>query len=53
VGALVAVPLVAVLNAVGHHLLDEPTPDDAEDLLDARGRAEAEEAAAEIGLDKH
>lgn len=24
VGALVAVPLVAVLNAVGHHLLDEP-----------------------------
>lgn len=53
VGALVAVPLVAVLNAVGHHLLDEPTPDDAEDLLDARGRAEAEEAASEIGLDKH
>lgn len=26
VGALVAVPVVAVLNAVGHHLLDEPQP---------------------------
>lgn len=27
VGALVAVPLVAVFNAVGHHLLDEPGAD--------------------------
>lgn len=51
VGALIAVPLVAVLNAVGHHLLDEPTPKEAEDLLDSKGRAEAEEAEAEIGLE--
>ncbi|MEO7270184.1 MAG: AI-2E family transporter [Knoellia sp.] len=34
-GALIAVPLVAVLNAVGHHLLDEePLPDELEDDLE-------------------
>lgn len=34
-GALIAVPLVAVLNAVGHHLLDgEESPDEAEELLE-------------------
>jgi len=34
-GALIAVPLVAVLNAVGHHLLDkEPLPADLEDDLE-------------------
>ena len=26
VGALIAVPVVAVLNAVGHHLLQDPPP---------------------------
>lgn len=26
VGALIAVPIVAVFNAVGHHLLDQPVP---------------------------
>lgn len=36
-GALIAVPLVAVLNAVGHHLLDERSlpADLAEDLAEA------------------
>lgn len=33
IGALTAVPLVAVLNAVGHNLL-EPTPEDVEDPAD-------------------
>ncbi|KGN42019.1 hypothetical protein N801_03100 [Knoellia aerolata DSM 18566] len=34
IGALIAVPLVAVLNAVGHHLLDgDEVPDEADDLL--------------------
>ncbi len=42
VGALIAVPTVAVLNAVGHHLLDaDPPPDDAEDVV-----PDAEEGAA-------
>ena len=40
IGALIAVPLVAVLNAVGHHLLDSrDVPDDLEE--------EVEEADAE------
>ena len=40
IGALIAVPLVAVLNAVGHHLLDSrDVPDDLEE--------EVEEAEAE------
>ncbi|WP_404384840.1 AI-2E family transporter [Knoellia locipacati] len=40
IGALIAVPLVAVLNAVGHHLLDDhDVPDSLED--------EVEEAEAE------
>ena len=40
IGALIAVPLVAVLNAVGHHLLDDhDVPDALED--------EVEEAEAE------
>lgn len=33
IGALTAVPLVAVLNAVGHNLL-EPTPEDVLDSAD-------------------
>ena len=34
-GALIAVPLVAVLNAVGHHLLDEEeVPDDLEEEVE-------------------
>lgn len=35
VGALIAVPVAAVLNAVGNHLLadDEPPPDDVEEVL--------------------
>ncbi|MEO7422580.1 MAG: AI-2E family transporter [Ornithinibacter sp.] len=61
IGGLIAVPTVAVLNAVGHHLLDsadepEPAPTEpttAEDLLDpqeeaqARGEADAVEEQAE------
>ena len=33
VGALIAVPLVAVLNAVGHHLLDDEDTRDAEQAI--------------------
>ncbi len=39
VGALVAVPLVAVLNAVGHHLLDEKPDVSSAELLSAEERA--------------
>lgn len=46
VGALVAVPLVAVLNAVGHHLLDETPPASTDELLDAEERADVEQAEA-------
>lgn len=42
VGALIAVPLVAILNAVGHHLLDEEV---AEDAAEAIAEAEAEQAS--------
>lgn len=40
VGALIAVPVAAVVNAVGHHLLahDEPAPAEANDLLSAQER---------------
>ncbi len=51
VGALIAVPVAAVVNAVGHHLLadDEPAPDKAEDLLPAgeRAQVDGEVAAAD------
>lgn len=49
-GALIAVPTVAVLNAVGHHLLDEeggPNVDDAEDVLTPEQSVQAHEQAAE------
>ena len=52
VGALIAVPTVAVLNAVGHHLLDPPTPPTADSLLDAEGRHEAAEAREEVQQQK-
>lgn len=40
IGALIAVPLVAVLNAVGHHLLDDrPVPEPLEEEV-AEGEAE-------------
>ncbi len=52
VGALIAVPTVAVLNAVGHHLLDPPTPSTADSLLDAEGRHEAAEAREEVQQQK-
>lgn len=44
-GALVAVPLIAVLNAVGHHLLDPEPPgvDEPEDLLTPAEQAEVEQ----------
>ncbi len=63
IGGLIAVPTVAVLNAVGHHLLDgpeedEPQPDDGEDddldageVLGARGAAQARREAAEDSPD--
>lgn len=41
VGALIAVPIVAVFNAVGHHLLDQPTPPEPEGAA-----SEPEEASA-------
>ena len=43
-GALVAVPLIAVLNAVGHHLLDPEPPgvDEPEDLITPAEQAEVE-----------
>lgn len=58
IGGLIAVPTVAVLNAVGHHLLDGPESDDdialgraktAEEVLtpgeEERAEAEAEDVA--------
>ncbi len=57
VGGLIAVPTVAVLNAVGHHLLDGPqTEDDVPpgraktpgEVLDSGGEARAEAKAAEV-----
>ncbi|HYN29707.1 MAG TPA: AI-2E family transporter [Dermatophilaceae bacterium] len=49
VGALIAVPLVAMLNAVGHHLLDteEEDPQRADDLLTPPELAEVEAGVAE------
>ena len=57
IGGLIAVPTVAVLNAVGHHLLDGPETDDdvppgrartADEVLTPEQEAEAEaEAEAE------
>lgn len=43
VGALIAVPVAAVSNAVGNHLLadSEPAPDDTDDLLTPDERAQA------------
>lgn len=46
-GALVAVPLVAVLNAVGHHLLD-PDPPDVDSTDDMLTPAEQVEVDAEV-----
>ncbi|MEO5608544.1 MAG: AI-2E family transporter [Ornithinibacter sp.] len=53
IGGLIAVPTVAVLNAVGHHLLDSPDepepaptePTTAEDLLDPEEEAQARDEA--------
>lgn len=49
VGALIAVPLVAVVNSVGHHLLDAkpPPPERAEDMLDDAEQAQVERDVAE------
>ncbi len=53
-GALIAVPLVAVLNAVGHHLLDgDESPDRAEELLTPKQRRRADaQVAKERRLDE-
>ncbi len=56
IGGLIAVPTIAVLNAVSHHLLDSPPdePEDTEgemtagDVLDPTEEARAEQAAAEV-----
>jgi predicted PurR-regulated permease PerM len=48
VGALVAVPLAAVANAVGHHLLGEPEENDAPVLTDDEANAEARADAADV-----
>ena len=49
VGALVAVPIVAVLNAVTHHIVeDDPPLEDVEDLL-----APAERSAVEREVEEH
>ncbi len=46
VGALIAVPMIAVFNAVGHHLLDaDQAPDDAAEVLTPGQLDGAEEAA--------
>ena len=47
IGALVAVPTAAVLNAVGHNLLD-PVPEDADEPADL---VESPAEAAEIRED--
>ena len=56
IGGLIAVPTVAVLNAVGHHLLDGPESDDevppkahtAEEVLTPEQEAEAEAEAEDL-----
>ncbi len=50
VGALIAVPIVAVANAVGRHLLDahDPSPDDAEEFLSPSQQAEVEVSRTEV-----
>lgn len=50
VGALIAVPIVAVANAVGRHLLDahDPSPDDAEEFLSPSQQAEVEASRTEV-----
>lgn len=47
IGALTAVPLVAVLNAVGHNLL-EPEPEDIEDASDLTSPEEREEIRKDV-----
>lgn len=48
VGALIAVPVAAVLNAVGNHLLadDEPPPDDVEEVLTPGEQRQVEQDVA-------
>ncbi len=57
IGGLIAVPTVAVLNAVGHHLLDGPAAGDdippgaqrtAADVIGPEAAAGAEEAARDV-----
>jgi predicted PurR-regulated permease PerM len=57
IGGLIAVPTVAVLNAVGHHLLDSPEADEdippgarrtAADVLGEEGAEEAEAEAEDV-----
>ena len=57
IGGLIAVPTVAVLNAVGHHLLDGPESEDdvppgrakpAEEVLTPREEAQAEAEAEDV-----
>lgn len=50
VGALIAVPIVAVANAVGRHLLDahDLSPDDAEEFLSPSQQAEVEVSRTEV-----
>lgn len=51
IGALVAVPTVAVLNAVGHNLLD-PVPEDADEPADlVESPAEAAEIRQDVAED--
>ena len=57
IGGLIAVPTVAVLNAVGHHLLDSPKAEDdvppgraraAEEVLTPEQEAQAEAEAQDV-----
>lgn len=51
IGALVAVPTVAVLNAVGHNLLD-PEPEDVDDPADlVESREQGEEIREDVAED--
>lgn len=52
VGALIAVPVVAVLNAVGHHLLDGPEEDDTAFVHDI-GADEADVKAERVHGSEH
>lgn len=51
VGALIAVPTAAVVNAVGHHLLDPDEIDEDRDTLSPQERSEVDRELAEDEVD--